>query len=234
MLHNISKEEFLQKYPNTKMISDETNKLLSEGTKLNWQDPAYRKKCSSYTKENGNVGGKYLKGKPKSEHMKKGIKEFSNSEIGRQIRSNNFSKSVKILWNDEEYIKRRRIAGRNQALKNIENGNFGHKIYKYNDINFRSTWEVRVAKWLDENNIEYEYEKHRFNYIDYEGIERIYIPDFYIKNYNIFIEVKPECFINDVTNLKIKAVYNKGYIINYFSDIKNLSNLQNLLTPVSN
>lgn len=56
---------------------------------------------------------------------------------------------------------------------------------EYSGIKFRSTWEVRFAKRLDEFGIKWEYEKHRFD-LD----ECTYTPDFYLPEQEVFWEVK--------------------------------------------
>lgn len=216
MAHNMSKEEFLDIYPNTKMISEETFELLSTTTKEHWKDKEYAEKCSSYAKSNKNIGGKNLKGIPKSEITKQRMKNFSNSERGKEIRSNNLTTVLNTLWKNEDYIKDKREKGRKQMLKNLENEHYGHKRYKYNNISYRSTWEVAVAKILDELNIKYEYEKHRFEYYK-DNVKHIYIPDFYLCDFEIFLEVKPDCFINKDTDIKLKSVLQSGYLIYYIN-----------------
>lgn len=58
---------------------------------------------------------------------------------------------------------------------------------RYNGIWFDSTWEVRVAKSLDENNIKWERPKIGFQWTD-EG--RKYYPDFYLPDYNVYLDPK--------------------------------------------
>ena len=50
----------------------------------------------------------------------------------------------------------------------------------------RSRWEANVARFLKLMNMPYEFEKYRFKLSN----GHIYIPDFKIKNQNLFIEVK--------------------------------------------
>jgi hypothetical protein len=52
---------------------------------------------------------------------------------------------------------------------------------------FRSNWEIELAELLHELGIEFEYEPERF----YFRAEReSYLPDFYLPEYNVWIEVK--------------------------------------------
>ena len=214
MLHKLTKEDFLKLYPNTKMVSEETSDLISKSLINNWKDETYANKCSSYAKSDRNIGGTNLKGVPKSEETKQKMKNFANSKRGKEIRSNNLSNVLNELWKDEVYVQSKRDLGRNQMLKNMNDESYGHKRYKYNGTSFRSTWEVNTAKVLDSIGIKYEYEKYRFNY-KINDIEHIYIPDFYLVDYKIFLEVKPQNFINEITDIKLESVKKSGYKIFY-------------------
>ena len=72
----------------------------------------------------------------------------------------------------------------------------GEKIY------LRSSYEVRIAKVLDSLNLDWEYEPESFN-ID----NHLYHPDFYIKNYNIWWEVKG--WMDDYSKYKINSFLEK-------------------------
>ena len=55
---------------------------------------------------------------------------------------------------------------------------------------FRSSWEANIARILNYYNIKWEYEIKRFDFSnEYEGVLS-YQPDFYLPEYNIWIEVK--------------------------------------------
>lgn len=55
------------------------------------------------------------------------------------------------------------------------------------DRMFRSTWEVELAELLTSLGITYEYEPQRFYYRDHK---ESYLPDYYLPEYDTFIEVK--------------------------------------------
>lgn len=57
---------------------------------------------------------------------------------------------------------------------------------QYNNITFRSTWEAKFAKYLDENNIKWKFEPKTFLL----KVNNSYLPDFYLEESNIWIEVK--------------------------------------------
>lgn len=55
----------------------------------------------------------------------------------------------------------------------------------YNGIYMRSTWEVKIAEMFDAENIVWQYEPHRFTFEHFS-----YTPDFYLPDYDLYIEVK--------------------------------------------
>lgn len=82
------------------------------------------------------------------------------------------------------------------SKKSIENpncgGETGYKHFQYKDIWMDSSWEVELAKFLDLKQIEWERDrkKHMFWWIDSDGINRRYYPDFYLPKYNLYLDPK--------------------------------------------
>lgn len=75
-------------------------------------------------------------------------------------------------------------------LKVIPHGNDFHYGYREGISHFcRSSWEANIARFLIFYDIEYEYEKSTFILKSDIG-ELTYIPDFYLKEINAFLEVK--------------------------------------------
>ena len=70
------------------------------------------------------------------------------------------------------------------------------KKVEYNGIILDSSWEVMVAKYLDDNNIVWERPKNGFDY-EYKGKTHIYYPDFYIPLLDTYVEVKGYVRPND-------------------------------------
>lgn len=120
--------------------------------------------CASKGKHEGNKNGMF--GKHRSDRIKKIIskthKGLKASETTRKKMSENntgrgnphFGKPIKPKWG------------------------------KYKSINMRSSWEINYAKWLDKNNIKWEYEPDTFN-LGYTT----YTPDFKLNNKK-YIEIK--------------------------------------------
>lgn len=65
-----------------------------------------------------------------------------------------------------------------------------HISWEGNKYFLQGSYEVKFAKWLDENKISYIAQPKRFSYIDNNNHKRTYKPDFYIKNANVFVEIK--------------------------------------------
>lgn len=63
------------------------------------------------------------------------------------------------------------------------------RTHEYRGEKFHGTWELRYAKYLDENNIKWRRPKEKFQYI-FENKNRYYTPDFYLTEENIYIEIK--------------------------------------------
>jgi len=59
----------------------------------------------------------------------------------------------------------------------------------YKGISLDGRWELRVAKWLDIQGIEWKRPKDKFKYL-FDGRIKSYTPDFYIPSLALFIEVK--------------------------------------------
>lgn len=58
----------------------------------------------------------------------------------------------------------------------------------YNGIILDSSWELYFARWCDSENIKWEKNKKGFSY-EWNG-ERIYYPDFYLEDFNLYVEIK--------------------------------------------
>lgn len=62
-------------------------------------------------------------------------------------------------------------------------------------------WELKVAKYMDEHKIHWCKSKEHFTYI-FEEREHEYFPDFYLKDYDLFIEVKGQIMTKDLEKWK--------------------------------
>ena len=91
-------------------------------------------------------------------------------------------------------------------------GETNYRKFKYNDIWMDSSWEVNVAKWMDENNIKWRRDrKINFKWTDMDGKLRRYYPDFYLEKYNVYLDPKNKYLIEKDT-YKINQVQKENNI----------------------
>lgn len=79
----------------------------------------------------------------------------------------------KYRYKNNEYIR-----------KQLQSPHRGHKII-YKNHTLRSSWEYILAYWLDLSNIKWKYEQTTFDLGD-----TTYTPDFYLPEFDCYIEVK--------------------------------------------
>jgi len=70
-------------------------------------------------------------------------------------------------------------------------GETNYRRYTYKGILMDSSWEVSLAEWMDEKGIEWVRDKSMwFSWEDKDGKTRRYHPDFYLPNYNLYLDPK--------------------------------------------
>jgi hypothetical protein len=161
------------------------------------------------------------KGKPTKRQIKK-IKQAFIEKYGVE--------NISQLPQVKEIVSKKRIdylKGTNQWVGE-NNPNYGNRIGKNNGYHFgkrddlgnifwRSSWEANIARILNNNNIKWEYEPKRFGLSSKET----YTPDFYLPEYNKYIEVKGwwrddakikyNMFLEEYNEVKIKLIDSKFY-----------------------
>lgn len=158
------------------------------------------------------------------------------SEAKRMRRHQKIAKTLKRLaeekklpmqnLNDEQKMKfskkLSRILKRKFRNGEIKLNDWGRR-YKYRslqngEIKFRSKWEREVAKFLDKYDFNWKYEDLVVPYYDKEKkLFRNTIPDFYIPDFNFFIEIKGNSeFKSQNTQDKLKGIRGQGYKVTLF------------------
>jgi len=94
---------------------------------------------------------------------------------------------------------------------------FGGKNYRktfyYNGYVLESSYELLLAKELDNNNIVWKRPK-RFYWIDITGKKRHYTPDFYLPDFNVYLDPKNNYLIRtDIEKIKLCSEQNNVKII---------------------
>lgn len=70
-------------------------------------------------------------------------------------------------------------------------GETNYKRFVYRNIKMDSSWEVAIAEYLDEKHIKWERDrKHVFFWTDKTGKKRRYYPDFWIPEFNCYLDPK--------------------------------------------
>lgn len=120
-----------------------------------------------------------------------------------------------------------------KALKGKTGGyrtNSGTSKFKgsyYNGIWLDSGWELAFVQRLDKINIKWNRESTYFSYIDIEDNKRKYYPDFYLPDFNIYIEIKG--YWTDKVKDKLKLVQEQNnfklIIIDSLDKINNFDNM---------
>jgi hypothetical protein len=69
------------------------------------------------------------------------------------------------------------------------------KKYRYfspiaGEVLLDGTWELAVAKWLDTNEYNWKRNTKRFQYINLKGEISFYTPDFWVDEFNSYLEIK--------------------------------------------
>ena len=128
----------------------------------------------------------------------------------------NFHKIIKSLkidtYNSHEANKISINLGRlNPGFDNKHFKEYLHKSWEGNIYHLRSSYEDIYANELDRNKIKYDYENLRIKYWDSQKHEyRSAIPDFYLINENMIVEIKSS-YTLDLQNMKDKK---KSYLEN--------------------
>lgn len=132
---------------------------------------------------------------------------MTNRMIVRQIQQRNglwyVSGSSEVFTTKLEAIRRAKQLGR----KKKDNGR--KFVSQKLRMTFRSNWEIELAELLAELGIQFKYEPKRFYF---RGENESYLPDFYLPEYNCWIEVKGYMDKRSLRRVKLfKKYYGKEF-----------------------
>ena len=106
----------------------------------------------------------------------------------------NMSKAQRgFKWSDEQRARHRskmqKVVKDNPDSYSASNVSGRVKTYEFNGMKFKGTWELKLANALSKNGIKY---TNKITPIEYtwENSTRLYFPDFYLEDYDLYIEVK--------------------------------------------
>ncbi|MBQ2639251.1 MAG: MucR family transcriptional regulator [Bacilli bacterium] len=229
-LHKISKEEYKVKYnydgPFMISMSDEAKAKMIEKKKgkTPW-NKGLTKETDSRIKS---TVGRKITEEQKALISKRTKEAMQRPEVKEKL------KEIHKNFHTERPEVRRKIA--EASIKHWEDGAYANKCAnnrfgvktEYNGILFRSKTEAKFAKYFDDNNIKYEYENYIFKYKQIDGLEHNYRPDFYLPEYDIFIEVKSKIVMTNLVKAKLESVKSSGKRI-IIADLKMLPQLKYIL-----
>lgn len=152
------------------------------------------------------------------------------TEERRKLKSKEMYKVLELINSSEDFEEFR--------LQRLKGWSYG-KRHTYTTLDnrvltLRSFLECRVAKFLELNSYQFEYETVEVEYINpTDSKSHKYYPDFYLPQYNLIIEVKPSDRIDEsVVISKRQATENCGY--NYmFVTEKDLTEYRTLVTKIN-
>lgn len=218
--------------------SEETKNKISESRK---NKPAWNKGLTKETDErvvqysNSKLGQKRTK-EQKELISKRTIEVMNNQEVKSKISKANKSR----VYTDEQRFKRSIISKRlwtnPEYAKRCSNPKYGNKPI-YNNIKYMSDTEMLFAKRLDLLNIKYNYQCGPFKYLlSTDNKEHNYYPDFYLPDYDLYLEIKyrKNYLYNDKikVNDKINGMKKLGLNI-LLLDRNDLDNLYNIINNVA-
>ena len=126
--------------------------------------------------------------KSRSHHPKKPC-----PQCGHMMRADSIL-CAKCSEGQNMHFARERTQDPDTKLKRVQSRLSGANPYStwttYNGRVYRSRWEARVAFYLDSNDLAFQYEQYVIPYHDATGKRHHYIPDFWIPDWHVFIEVK--------------------------------------------
>jgi hypothetical protein len=118
------------------------------------------------------------------------------------------SKSGKLFRHTKESIEKLKLSMRKAVINNPDSytaNNVSGRTPIIEYKGFKGTWELLTAKWLDLHNIKWTNKIKGFEYV-WENSIHIYYPDFYLSDYDKYIEVKG--YERDRDRAKWKVVKN--------------------------
>ena len=135
------------------------------------------------------------------ENNKLHIKNYKERNAGKPLNRVSYEKSC-VICNEKflrfsKNIKTCSSKCKSALLSKLstQNPNCGgetnYKRFIYNDVIFDSSWEVEIAKFLDEHQIKWSRSrKHLLHWTDSNGEQRRYYPDFFLKDLNVYVDPK--------------------------------------------
>lgn len=137
-----------------------------------------------YSNFNFNPSNQFIKAKQLGLSIPE-VSEETRKKLGKGWRDKHLPDEMK----NKISLTMKRVVKEKPESYNGVNINGKVKKYDYNDIKLDGSWELLVAQYLDFNNIKWDRPRKGFEYI-WNNDTHTYYPDFYLTDYNVYIEVK--------------------------------------------
>jgi len=222
--HNLTTEQFKKLYPDTILCSEEFSKKRSAANQKQMKTIHKTRSKEYLEKRYKNVGvGRKIAWNNCSEERRREIglkatqcwRDYNLNEENKRKKYSKISNSLKEYYANLDPDEKEKIL-KNSLYKIRKHGgakieaNISGKLIK-----FRSVPEIWIAEFLEQNDLNWEYETLQIDYLDKNKQKHIYIPDFYITNYNLVLEFKGKHFLDKEIE-ECKKYYTKKIGYNYF------------------
>jgi len=150
--------------------------------------------------------------------------DFSVNEISKELDMDRHSLTrwfIRLFGKNKTMLRneriRRCVISEHAVLNYNRHGKYG-TVVKYDSpyqggLLLRSKTEARYADFLTINNYKWFYEIRKFPYIDKYGNRRSYTPDFYLEDFDVYVEVKSK----NITRNELLEVIDKIDRVCFFS-----------------
>ena len=169
-----------------------------------WCCSKYSTQCPSIKKKNSEGAIKswkdrecHLKGKPS---WNKGLTKETDDRV--KYCTEKIKEAIKEkghCWSGRHHSDETKEKMRQYMLEKYKNGfevrcgralKYNYKSPIAGSIKVDGRWELAVAKYLDQKKVTWKRNTKRFPYINTKGKHSTYCPDFFVEEWNTFIEVK--------------------------------------------
>lgn len=190
------------------------------------------KYCEKLCKNKNSLNSHQIRCFKNPNKIKNSFEEYNKTLASQEIRNKNNAKrinktNVDIFGEEKAKIISDKISFKNKGLSHDEetklrisksmmgNRNAKHRGDRqsyYKDIRMDSSWEVKVAKYLDDNNYNWKYDSEKYLLSDGRYIH----PDFFIydDNDNLIKIIEVKGYFRDANKLKFEMFLNEYAYLN--------------------
>lgn len=126
------------------------------------------------------------------------VSEETKTKISKALKGRKLTKEQKEILK----VSMRKAVLENPNSYTANNVSGRTPLIFYNGFKLKGTWELETAKWLDKHNIKWTNILKGFEY-EWLGSTHIYYPDFYLTEYDRYIEVKGYERERDIAKWKV-------------------------------